>query len=256
MIHSFSWANKRKMSLPIIQDITSPQIPFLIPLPGLMTNDTSQLSVNLTARSSFEISLKTSSLEKIDSRFPLNLFVTCRCGKNKKWDFVQKSTTPIPAATFLIIITLDTEEEYHVDFDGNLYATFPHMFLSFASEFFEVKVYKGSAQLKSLLYTREMKWIGFRIGLPLPETALNCGKDDQNNDIYIERGLKNNNLLIVSAKLRKMRHLLRLMIVNGQFIITNHYKITFISDGRWSMRTKIYLKMRWKKDSRAKVKKF
>lgn len=192
------------MSLPIIQ-VTSPQIPFVVPLPGFMTNDKLQLSVNLTAKSSLEISLKASDSEKIDSRIPLNLFVTlngitCRCGKNKKWDVVQKNVTPIPAGTFLITITSDSEEEYHVEVDGNLYATFPHKFPPFASEFLEVKVCEGSAQLKSVLYTREMKWIGTRIGLPLPETALKCGKDDQNNDIYVGRGLKNNNLLIVSAK--------------------------------------------------------
>ncbi|XP_063700843.1 uncharacterized protein LOC134831115 [Culicoides brevitarsis] len=191
------------MSLKLLH-IETPELPLSIPLPdGFGSLDKLKISAKIAADTEFEIILKASSEEKIDSRIPLCLCVTnkgieCKTGKNKKWETTSTFEKSFDDGDFLLSIT-PAKDEYEIQLNDVHFCNFPHKYPAFTSEFLEIKATRGTCDVNFVTYLREMKWIGSRVGLETPENALKCGKDAENNDIYLGRGLKNNKLMITSV---------------------------------------------------------
>ncbi|XP_063697047.1 uncharacterized protein LOC134828032 [Culicoides brevitarsis] len=184
------------------------ELPFTLPLPGgLSVPDKLEFGVNLEDDSCLAITFKTADDDLIDSRVPLSLSlslerVICKSGKNKQWDHVELvKRFKIPKNFRLGIVTRNTG--YRLEVNGNLYCSFPHQFPPSAVQNLQISLEKGTGSVNFLTLLKEIRWISAKIGSQIAGIALEAGRDDENNGIYVARGLKNNKLLVVSVNYAK-----------------------------------------------------
>ncbi|XP_063695982.1 uncharacterized protein LOC134827314 [Culicoides brevitarsis] len=197
------------MSIPVIET-TNIDLPFTLPLPGgLSVPDKLEIGVNLENDSFLAVTFKAADDDLIDSRVPLSLSLSleraiCKSGKNNQWDRVELTKRfALPNEFRLGIVTCDTG--FRLEINGNFYSSFSHQFPPSAARILEISVEKGTGNVNFLTLQKEIRWISAKIGSQIAGIALEAGHDDKNNEIYLGRGLKNNNLLVVAANYAKNR---------------------------------------------------
>lgn len=182
-----------------------PDTPFVTPIPGgLSTYDSLKFLINLSNDSQIDITLNASDEEKIDSRVPLKLNVSnegiiVQAGKNKIWEVEKKINQEISVGKLAFLAIHCDEKNYRIGINGQTFETFDHHFPSSVIEYLAIDVSKGAAEIDSISYTKEMCWIGTRIGQALPKNILTCGQEADGSVVYLGRTLKNNTLLVIKV---------------------------------------------------------